>query len=120
MLTRKSKIALAVALFSLTGGSLLLAPAFRADELHPDARGPAGQAAWDAGALGRVEPRSREIRVAAVAPGRIASVPVKPNEEVFAGELLVRLDDEEAAARLAVADAQVALHKRARNDQSTP
>jgi HlyD family secretion protein len=120
MLTRKNKIALAVALFSLTGGSLLVAPAFRADELHPDARGPAGQAAWDAVALGRVEPQSREIRVAAATPGRIASVLVKPNEEVFAGELLVRLDDEEAAARLAVADAQVALHKRARNDQSTP
>jgi HlyD family secretion protein len=31
-----------------------------------------------------------------------------------------RLDDEEAVARVAEADAQVALHKRARNDQSAP
>ena len=70
--------------------------------------------------LGRVEPRSGEIKIAAPVPGRIADVLVKANEDVFAGELLVRLDDEEALARVAEADAQVALHKRARNDQSTP
>ena len=71
--------------------------------------------------LGRVEPRSGEIKIAAPLPGgRIAEVLVKANEDVFAGELLARLDDEEALARVAEADAQVALHKRARNDQSAP
>jgi multidrug efflux pump subunit AcrA (membrane-fusion protein) len=109
------------------------APEFRADELHPPlsaaaAQGAAGQGAatqgaptqgsWEAVTLGRVEPRMGEIRITAPLPGgRIADVLVKPNQEVFAGELLVRLDDEEALARVAEADAQVALHKRARNDQ---
>jgi HlyD family secretion protein len=117
------------------------APEFRADELHPTpsaaitqgAPGPGGatqgfatqgsatQGSWEAVTLGRVEPRTGEIKITAPLPGgRIADVLVKPNEDVFAGELLVRLDDEEALARVAEADAQVALHKRARNDQSAP
>ena len=70
--------------------------------------------------LGRVEPRAGEIKITAPMPGRIADVLVKANENVFAGQLLVRLDDEEARARVAEAEAQVALHKRARNDQSAP
>ncbi len=120
------------------------APRFRADELHPAPSGSPSQGAaaqavrdpsaqsssaqnslsqgsWDAVTLGRVEPRSGEIKITAPLPGgRIAEVPVKANDEVFAGELLVRLDDEEARAHVAEADAQVALHKRARNDQSAP
>jgi HlyD family secretion protein len=116
------------------------APRSRADELHSGAgsaaQGSAGQSAgaqanaaqgtsasgsWEAVTLGRVEPRAGEIKIAAPLPGgRIAEVLVKQNEEVFAGELLARLDDEEALARVAEADAQVALHKRARNDQSAP
>ena len=85
------------------------------------AQGSSAQGSWDAVTLGRVEPRSGEIKIAAPLPGgRIADVLVKANEDVFAGELLVRLDDEEALARVAEADAQVALHKRARNDQSAP
>jgi HlyD family secretion protein len=122
------------------------APRFRADELHPAPSGSAAQGgaaqasathdpaaqssstqgslsqgSWDAVTLGRVEPRSGEIKITAPLPGgRIAEVPVKANDEVFAGELLVRLDDEEARAHVAEADAQVALHKRARNDQSAP
>ena len=85
------------------------------------AQGSSTQGSWDAVTLGRVEPRSGEIKITAPLPGgRIAEVLVKPNEEVFAGELLARLDDEEALARVAEAEAQVALHKRARNDQSAP
>ena len=90
---------------------------FRADELQPD--GTASQTSWDAVALGRVEPQSREIKIVPPAPAQIADVRVKINEKVFAGELLIRLDDDEALARVAAADAQAALHKRARNDQST-
>jgi HlyD family secretion protein len=90
---------------------------FRAEEL-PSATSGAG--AWDAVALGRVEPRSREIRIAAPAPARIAAVLVSANDKVFAGELLLRLDDEEAVARVAAAEARVALAKRARNDQAMP
>jgi HlyD family secretion protein len=79
-----------------------------------------GQNRWDAAAPGRVEPWSREIRIAAPVAGRITEVLAKPNDRVFAGELLVRLDDDEALARLAAAEAQAALRTRARNDQSTP
>ena len=108
------------------------APRSRADELRPAAQGPAAQGggaqnagsstgSWDAVTLGRVEPCLGEIKITAPLPGgRIVEVLVKPNEEVFAGELLARLDDEEALARVAEAEAQVAVHKRARNDQSAP
>jgi len=88
----------------------------RAEEpARPDA---SGQKQWAAVAPGRVESASREIRITAPMVGRIAEVLVKPNDKVFAGELLVRLDDEELLARLAVAEAQVAMRKRARDDQS--
>jgi HlyD family secretion protein len=58
--------------------------------------------------------------VAAPIIGRIAEVLVRPNDRIFAGELLVRLDDSEALARLAAAEAQAALRKRVRNDASMP
>src|ERR1700680_2725655 len=81
---------------------------FSAEELPPATAGAARQSSWDAVALGRVEPRSREIKITAPVPGRIADVLVKGNDNAFAGELLVRLDDEEAMACLAAADARVA------------
>lgn len=122
MLTRQRKISLlaAVLLTAVAATMPEFMQRFRADELPPAGSGLAGQASWDAVALGRVEPWSREIRISASLPGRIADVLVKANDNVFGGELLVRLDDEEALARVAAADALVALRRRARNDQSTP
>jgi HlyD family secretion protein len=92
----------------------------RAEELSAETSGSAARTAWDAVALGRVEPRSREIRISAALPGRVAEVLVRPGDKVFAGEVLLRLDDEEASARVAAAEARVALSKRARNDQPMP
>ena len=66
----------------------------------------------DGSSRGRAKSRSP------LPPGRIAEVLAKTNDKVFAGELLVRLDDEEARARVVVAEAQVALRKRSRNDQA--
>ena len=137
MRTRNQKLSLlALLVLGVASAVPVSAPKFRADELRPAPSGSAApgasargsltqaspaQGSWDAVTLGRVESRSGEIKIAAPLPGgRIADVLVKPNEDVFAGELLVRLDDEEALARVAEADAQVALHKRARNDQSAP
>jgi len=137
LLTRNQKLSLLmVVVVGVASAAPVSALKFRADELHPAPSGSAikrsavqdsavqgstVRGSWDAVTLGRVEPRSGEIRIAAPLPGgRIAEVLVKANQEVFAGELLVRLDDEEASARVAEADAQVALHKRARNDQSAP
>jgi HlyD family secretion protein len=74
---------------------------------------------WQAVAPGRVEPWSGEIRIAASVVGRIGEVLVGVNDKVFVGEPLIRLDDGEARARVATAEAQIALRKRARNDQST-
>jgi HlyD family secretion protein len=94
------------------------APPLRAQErTRLDA---AGQKQWAAVAPGRVEASSREIKIGASVVGRIAQVLVKANDKVFAGEVLIRLDDAEALARLAVAEATVAARKRARNDQSAP
>jgi HlyD family secretion protein len=72
---------------------------------------------WDATAPGRVESRSQEVRIGASVAGRIAEVRVKPNDKVFPGELMIRLDDDEARARLAGAEAQVALRERARDEE---
>jgi len=72
---------------------------------------------WQAVAPGRVEPSSGEIKIAPPIVGRIGDVLVKVNDKVFAGEPLIRLDDDEIQARLLVGQAQVALRKRARNDQ---
>jgi HlyD family secretion protein len=95
-----------------------IAPRFHAEEAVPSTA-PEASKQWSAAAAGRVETASGEIKIASPIIGRIAEVLVRPNDVVFAGELLVRLDDEEALARLAGAEAQAALRKRARNDQST-
>ncbi|WP_245430861.1 biotin/lipoyl-binding protein, partial [Rhodoplanes roseus] len=110
-----SRNALLIAL-SLALLSPAAAPAQRADEGTD--RSPQKQ--WAAVALGRVEPRSREIRLGAAVAGRIAEVLVKPNDTVFAGELLVRLDDAEARARVAMTEARAGAAERARDDQSAP
>ena len=113
-MTTKSLALTAVIASSIAVMAADSAPRSRADELRPAAPGAAtqgssaqstssqgssAQGTWDAVTLGRVEPRLGEIKIAAPLPGgRIAEILVKPNEEVFAGELLARLDDEEATA----------------------
>jgi HlyD family secretion protein len=71
-------------------------------------------------APGRVEPFSGAIKIAAPVMDVIAQVLVKVNDKVFAGEPLIRLTDNEARARLAAAEAQVAFRLRARNDETAP
>jgi HlyD family secretion protein len=73
---------------------------------------------WLVVAPGRVEPVSGEIRIMASVAGVIGEVFVKANETVFAGEPLIRLADEEAQARLAAAETQVALRRKVRNDEN--
>jgi gluconolactonase len=71
---------------------------------------------WAASAPGRVEPLGGEVRVTAQMPGRIAEVLVAVNDKVLAGDLLVRLDDEELLARVHSATAEVAIRKRDRDN----
>ena len=72
--------------------------------------------AWVASAPGRVEPVSGEVRIDALMLGRVAEVLVKVGDRVGAGDLIVRLDDDEARARLAAAEAQALLRKQERDD----
>ena len=71
--------------------------------------------AWVASAPGRVEPVSGEVRIDALMLGRVAEVLVKVGDRVGAGDLIVRLDDDEARARLAAAEAQALLRKQERD-----
>jgi HlyD family secretion protein len=100
------------AVASVAAGVALWAATSRAAD-PPDDR------SWQAVAPGRVEPWSGEIKIAPPVVGRIGEVLVGVNDKVFAGEPLIRLEDDEARARIATAEAQIALRKRARNDQST-
>jgi HlyD family secretion protein len=70
---------------------------------------------WVAVAPGRVEPWSGEIRIGSAAMGRVGEIMVKVNDTVFAGEALIRLDDEEVRNRHAKAEIQYTLRKRGRS-----
>lgn len=72
-------------------------------------------AQWVAAAPGRVEPGSGEVNIGVAVLGQVADVTVRVNDKVEEGELLIRLDDEEARARLAAAEAEAGLRKRQRD-----
>ena len=73
---------------------------------------------WQAVAQGVVEPRSGKITIGSPIMGRISEVRVDATGKVFPGELLVRLDDQDARARVATAEARVAMQKKLRNEQA--
>ncbi len=73
---------------------------------------------WVAAAPGRIEPKSGQVRVGAGLLGRIAEVTIKTNDAVEEGELLIRLDDEEARARLQAAETEASSRKRERDAQT--
>lgn len=77
-----------------------------------------GQLAWVAAAPGRVEPRSGQIRISAGVGGKVEKVAVKMNDRVAEGEVLIRLEDKEARARLSAAEAEAAVRKRERDAQT--
>jgi HlyD family secretion protein len=79
---------------------------------------PQPKAMWAASAPGRVEPVGGEIRISSQAPGRIAEVLVAVNDRVKAGDLLVKLADDEFAARVHAARAEVAARKRDRDNEN--
>lgn len=73
---------------------------------YEEAEVPASTVDWVAAAPGRVEPKSGEIRLGTTLLGRVEEVLVKVDDRVEEGELLVRLDDQEARAKLTSAEAQ--------------
>ena len=77
-----------------------------------------GEKQWRTVAPGRIEPAAGEIKLMSATVGRVADILVSTNDQVFAGELLIRLDEADARARLTTARAQFAMQKRARNDEA--
>jgi HlyD family secretion protein len=72
---------------------------------------------WAASATGRVEPKEGEIRIVAQSPGEILEVAAKTGDKVQSGDLLVRLDDSDAQAKLAAALAEEAVRVLERNEE---
>jgi HlyD family secretion protein len=100
------------------------APAYAAKaEETPKAATPQPQAqaqrpVWATSAPGRVEPAGGDIRMSAQVPGRVTEVLVGVNDKVAAGDLLIRLADEDLAARVNAARAEVAVRKRDRDNET--
>ncbi len=72
---------------------------------------------WAASATGRVEPKSGEVRITAEVPGRIVDVAAGLNDRVKTGDLLVRLDDDDAITKVAGAQAEAQVRVRERNEE---
>jgi HlyD family secretion protein len=112
---RKVLIALGLILACSVAGSAF---SLHAEDMAPASRAKFGdEKRWQAIAPGRVEPISGEIKVVASKADLIGEVLVKAGDKVSAGEPLVRLHDPEFYARLDSVEAQVAMRKRARDDQ---
>jgi len=92
-----------------------IAPASAKEE---PAKSAGKELAWVAAAPGRVEPKSGQVRIGTGLLGRIADVTIKLNDEVEEGELLIRLDDEEARARLQAAETEASARKHERDAQT--
>ncbi len=73
---------------------------------------------WAASATGRVEPESGEAQINSEVPGRIEDIAVKLNDNVKAGDLLIRLDDNVALTKVAAAAAEANMRERQRNDEN--
>ncbi len=74
--------------------------------------------AWAASAPGRTEPKNGEFRIGTQAAGRVVEVLVQTNDRVTAGDLLVRVDDEDMQAKLVGADAEMSVRKRERDAET--
>jgi hypothetical protein len=113
---RKALIVLGLILaYSIAGSALLL---HAEDKAPPSRAKPGEEKRWQAVAPGRVEPLSGKINIVAPIPDLIGEVLIKAGDKVSAGEPLVRLRDPELYARLASAEAQMAMRKRARDDRT--
>lgn len=73
---------------------------------------------WSATAQGRVEPKTGEVKLSALSAGRIDTVLVKVNDKVVAGDVLVKVDDSDALARVMGADAEAGVRKRERDSET--
>jgi HlyD family secretion protein len=72
---------------------------------------------WAASATGRVEPKSGEVRIMADVPGRIEDIAADLNDKVKAGDLIVRLDAQDALTKVSAATAEAAVRVRERDEE---
>lgn len=84
----------------------------------PKSQGLAPAPTWLVAAPGRVEPNGGEIRMTAQSPGRIVEVLAAQNDRVTAGDLLVRLDDVDAEARVAAAESEASVRRKERDGET--
>lgn len=86
---------------------------------NPQVQVAAAQSAgpWAASATGRVEPKDGEIRLVSQSSGEILEVLAKTGDKVQSGDLLVRLDDADAQAKLAAALAEEAVRVLERDEE---
>lgn len=89
--------------------------AYAADQ--PAAPATPARPAWAASATGRVEPRDGQIMIGTLTPGRVADVAVKINDRVQAGDLLVRLDEDDLMTRVTAAAVEVQVRERERDEE---
>ncbi|MEO8420780.1 MAG: efflux RND transporter periplasmic adaptor subunit [Hyphomicrobium sp.] len=82
-----------------------------------DTASTANKPTWAASATGRVEPKSGEVRITAEVPGRIIELAGGLNERVKSGDLLIRLDDDDAITKITGANAEVQVRVRERNEE---
>jgi HlyD family secretion protein len=116
MLQRRASVAAVLGLVGLAAVIVFAASIIRTQTAtRENAAG--SDKSWQAVAPGRVEPSSGETKITPVVVALVGEVFVRANDKVFAGEPLIRLKDDELRARLAAAEAQVALRERVRNDQ---
>jgi HlyD family secretion protein len=74
-------------------------------------------AKWDASATGRVEPKGGQILIGTQQPGRVADVAVALNDTVQAGDLLVRLEEDDLMTRMMAASTEVQVRERERDEE---
>lgn len=73
---------------------------------------------WAASATGRVEPKDGEVRLAAEVPAKIVEVIAETNDQVMAGDLLVRLDSEDLAQKLIAAESEAQVRILERDEEN--
>ena len=75
----------------------------------------AARTPFAAAAPGRIEPRTGLVRLSSAGMGRVTAVPVKLNDKVLDGQLLLVMEDKDARAKLTAAEAAAAASKRERD-----
>ncbi len=106
-----------VAFTAALGAGVLVWTAWIETEFAPPAEASQTRE-WRTAAPGIVEARVAEVRLASAIQARIVNIAVKPGDQVAEGDLLVQLDDQEEAARVRMAEANVTLRKLERDSAS--